>query len=225
MKGKAGPVVFYQQNGQQVVRSSPSTIKQTEGMKRSSAHLAKASRLSSNFRQLLAPAIQGTESKLKTHQLLCGIFNKWLHARDKNPEDASLTPQLASCNFNRETRFSERFRCDVRFHPDNNTRLRLRIPPFMPAARIGAPINTRFVLLHIRIVSCRLSDAEVIAHAGFSLEIALNTDNHPGVNKIFDIPLGPGLISIAAGALVYYLADGSVEQRKEFMPSSVIYAG
>jgi hypothetical protein len=222
--GTIGPVVICKRNGKYYAREKRNRIAQTPATKRCGGNFGKASGMGKILRPLLEPVLPFPKDQVMQRSF-SGAINSWFSSNDIG----SLSPQtslpfLNAFSFNTATSIQERWKLPMEVTQPSGDLLQLLIPSFVPIQTITAPAGTARILCTVITASCGLNTVSGDACRPVNFTIPYTNDIVP--EQIIPLPVyaGNGCLVLTVMRLNFQYADGRLESRPAFMPSSVIDA-
>ncbi|MEO8406586.1 MAG: hypothetical protein ABI480_18385 [Chitinophagaceae bacterium] len=227
LSGKIGPVVVYQLNGKNVVRSKPRRYKQTTGTKARSKNFGKASTLGAQLRSGLERVIPFPKD-ISMQTRLTGAISKWLGTTAlKDVQPQKHIPWLSDFEFNEKAKLNSRWKELLKVGEPTTDGILLNIPAFIPVDVINGPAKTTSIECRIGAVSCNLLTQS--GTKGFYTSFSFpNTDQKVATQEILmKVNTKPGNVVLVVSSLVYFGNKGGEKVEREevrWRPVSIIIA-
>jgi len=203
LRGRIGPIVFYERNGKQVARSLPVKVRVAAVSLARATNFGHASRLSSVFiaefkRMLALPKIPSLQ------QRLAGSISRWLGVTPMNDIAATpAVPWVESFRLNTKAELNFLLKQQLRVVANTSENLKLSISSFQPAGAIITPAGTLSVNCSIAVASCKLSTAALMQVYQTSFEIPCTIGSLSAQEIDLSVQLNPGELAIVVVSLLF----------------------
>lgn len=225
ISGKMANIVFYQQHGKWIARSSPASIRQGINTQKRSKNFGIAATTGRLLRQELAGCIPFPKDK-PMQSRFSGAIARWLGKEDAGQiAPQQNLPYISGFSFNTATDFSSRVRIKVGVSRPNNDELLLQLPGFTPALAFAAPAGTARVEYCITAVACNLLQANQPAiKAEKLLSYPYNDVAVPAQQYTLTIPPTEGSLLLTVASVRFLNSAGQLIEKLNYLPAEVVDA-
>ena len=227
--GRLGPMVFYNLNGKNVVRTLPRSYKQTKATKTSASQFGRASGIASSIRaQLRTVILNPSDNKMQT-RLVSAVF-EWIRSqKDASKKIQGPAYPISGFNFSQESTSTVSGRGFPAIQVSNPSAglIQIRIPAFTPNTRIKAPAHTLSVLCKIAAGATDLKTNRSLGSVSRELEIEYNGTEVPEQTISFKLPALEKALIVTGASLSYQLNRSGKSREninKAFMPVEILSA-
>jgi hypothetical protein len=227
--GRVGPVVFYNLNGKNIVRSLPRSYKQTRATRKSAGEFGRASGIARSIRKQLGPVISNpTDNKMQT-RLVTAVF-EWIRSmRDPSKKIQGIVYPVSGFNFSEKSTatVSDRGFPAIQISYPSAGPVQIRIPAFIPKTVMKVPAYTVSILCRLCTCVTDLKNSYPLGCASVELEIEYSNTEVPAQTISFKLPTPENVLVVTVASLIYRLSKaGNILENtnKAFMPEEILSA-
>jgi hypothetical protein len=229
--GMVGNVVFKSLNGQQVVQSRPTNIRQTTATKKSASEFGSCSQWARQLRNGLSPFLVGLTDSTMHSRFSAAVYNAIksntaLPRGERTPLNSNME-SLHGFEFNTHSPFANNFKPPITAGLTSTKEVAVALPAFDPETEMTFLAGCTTARLAVYMYATNLKDPE--STLAFHSLLALDKQTTvPAQNLLTTTPLPDGYFVLVSAKLLYYNANVLTESNylntKEFSPAMVLLA-
>ncbi len=223
MSGLMGPVVVYELNGKQVMRSRPRRHKKSKASQESAKQFGQASRMSCSIR---AYTPGGTIMQPATHHRLTGAIRNWLQFAQSGAGVVSGFSTLENFQFNEKASISEKWRATFSIDWTRKNKIVVNVPEFVPMHDIAAPRNIDTIRCTVLATSTTLTNSHTVTSMPYNqFDIKYNDKMVKAQSVEVPLAIKSGALNIVIFAMKYLEKQGgelSEMTDEKWLPTGII---
>jgi hypothetical protein len=177
--GTIGNLIFYNHLGDYRMRTKPVSVKRTTASVNSGLNFGKASKMSRQIRNLIAP-VNPSKSDGHASYRFTGALNKFISWKEKqfpaSPIPKNGLPFIQGFQFNDQADLTSITAIQVSVKPVDSGMLKINLAYFIPSQSLHAPSNTNSILFKMVFTGTSLTDVETKMLGTTEIEIPYNCE-------------------------------------------------
>lgn len=181
VSGKVGNLIFYEYRGKPCCRSTPDSIRQTAGMKKSASRFGFAAKISKFLRFQLKPFLSNADDKPMMYGFNKAIM-QWL--RESKPDENTFSTSnffIDQFQFNKEASLAALVKQPISTSFSEKGAITIKVPALTPGKDIIAPAGTVNIHYKARVVSVMLD-----FDRGDCIQVGLRSDKRRGAEAVLE---------------------------------------
>ena len=155
VRGKVGPVIFYERDGIGYARAAPQKVRQTKATKESAQLFGKAARIAKVLRRNTSDVCSTSISR-KAMIRLNQAVQAWLMGQNTAPQNE--IHRVTDFEFNLEKELTSTLKCNITAGFTGEGEVNVTIPALQLLKDVKAPVDTKTIHFHVFVNTCRVSD-------------------------------------------------------------------
>jgi hypothetical protein len=228
LSGAIGPVVFYQSEGQQHVKSKPRKVNQTPATKASANKFAQAATASRIIREGLYPILMPFCSNRQMRNTLTTAVFEWLPGAPANTDGSYISvPSISGLELNPVVSLKKIFKKSLHADWSQAGKVIVTIPSLDPREHIKVPLYTTSIELIIVVSSCMIGNSNISSRRNISVKIPYKSGLVFEQQVELQVARLSNSLNVVAAGLRYNVGsfnDPMLNTDLKWMPASIVDA-